>query len=373
MASVWLTGTVGCTDDSGVEDDSGDEVGEAADPVTVNGFGWATIVSGAMGSSYNSNGGQVLLSSLGGTGYPYGSAFLVTFMGIPYRPETNAQVVGWGHHKTCKLLEPPSGNSSMTWVYVDCYGYWDYYGTNDFIVTLDSRWAGDVSPRRGAFLSTLGGTSPTVLSSWSSAKQTNSITWDAANQWFRVTLPGLSFENAGVHVTAIGNTRSRCKVVSWYNGSVNVRCHEVTGTAPTYEHFTSPYVGFSLSYQEVSQIPGTVGGHAWINNGSVDAFYSAARGASAPCAAPAFSAVPSPWWELDVSLPDTPEGSIPMVTAYGTGPEWCGPRYWSRSGTTTTVRVECMQPAWNGATFEYWNESKFTLSLSSPVAQPSCP
>ncbi len=380
---VVLAGGLGCTEQA-IEDEE-EEVGtDAAGASSVHRFGWATIDFGPYvnsAGSYNSTGGHITVVHLGN------AVRRVTFEGFPYSSTSNAHVSGWhpNGNRMCSLVGPPSGNSTSTVIEVMCYaGNLSSDASSEFLVTLDSNPNTQFSPNRGAFLSTTGGTAPAITHSWNSSGGTNTAIWNPGAQWFEVSLPGLQFENAGVHVTAITGEAKRCKVVSWGNGVVRVRCYEddpaVFGTNP----IPTSNVGFSLSYQEISQIPGKVGGHAWVSNSNVIPSYSAALSPSGPCDAPpsfgyqGFSpthnhpGVVSAEIYLSNSSWNSPTAvNVPMVTAYGSSAQYCNVSYWGPDGTGTRVGVICyegtgMSPLWG-------SQSQFTLSLSSWGDFKVCP
>jgi hypothetical protein len=257
----------------------------------------------------------------------------------------SAQVVAYGGSAHCKLFTTPVPSGAKNSVYVTCYTPAGSFADSAFVVTFDSRSGPDGSPYGGAYLSTGGGTSPSVTGpSWNSSGGVNSVSWSAANSMYVATLPGMTSANAAVHVTAYGANPNRCKVVSWGTGFVNVRCYDATGTAVSSN-------GFSLSYLDRSLIPGHIGGHAWITGGSVGAGYSAAMGTISCFAPGSFSVAPnaSNSWDLDVSLSDSDWGGdpgpwvVPMITAYGGSSNYCSVVNWGASASTgtSTVRVRC--------------------------------
>ena len=298
----------GCVADAGSDsgDDFGDEapieeVGTASDAITVNGSGWAWVTSGgSVGAPYfhNSSGGTVVAQKLT-TGQ-----YSVEFNGI--HAAGSAQVVAYGGNAHCKLFTIPVVSGTKTTTYVTCHTAAGSFADSAFVVFFDSRSGTDFSPPYGgAYLSTGGGTSPTVIGSgnWNSSGGANSVSWSAANSRYTVTLAGMTSANAAVHVTAYGANANRCKVVSWGTGVVYVKCYDPTGAAVSSN-------GFSLSYLDRSLIPGHIGGHAWITGGTVGAGYSAAVGTISCFDPGAFSVAPnaSNGWDLDVSLTDSDWG-----------------------------------------------------------------
>jgi hypothetical protein len=341
-----LAAAPGCVADAG--DEPGDLAGDeeaieevaSASGAIINGYGWAYVLpGGSVGApySYNSSGGAVVGSKLT-TGQ-----YRVDLNGI--NAGGSAQVVAYGGNAHCKLFTTPLASGPKTSMFVTCHTPAGGFVDSAFVVFFDSRTGTDFSPYGGAYLSTGGGTSPSVTGfSWNSSGGANSVAWNAAQNMYVVTLPGMSSSNAAVHVTAYGANPNRCKVVSWGTGLVNVRCYNAAGAAVSSN-------GFSLSYLDRSLIPGNIGGHAWITGGGVGAGYTAAVGTISCFAPGSFSVAPnaSNSWDLDVSLTDSDWGGdtgpwvVPMITAYGGSSNYCSVVNWGASAATgkSTVRVRC--------------------------------
>jgi hypothetical protein len=280
----------------------------------------------------------------------------VDFNGIAYASPSNAQVATYGGNAQCKLFTTPTGNGTKTSLYVSCYTPAGVLTDSAFVVTLDKRSGTDPSAK-GAFLSTGGGTSPSVLQSWNSTGAANGITWNSTDQLYEVSLPGLSMENAGVHVTALGANANRCKVASWAGGVVRVKCY--SGATPVSTN------GFAVSYQQRAQFPYRVGGHARVNHGTPDPSYSTAVG-SLDCQYPTFSTA-SAGKSLIVSLPSSNWSGfgqewVPMVTGYGQYGDYCTIMSWSASGSTSSVTVNCYD--WSGGNFNA-ADALFDISISN--------
>ncbi len=325
--------------------------------------GWAWVqANGALGApyTYSSNNGTIVSSRLA-TGQ-YG----VDFNGLRYSSGTNAQVVAYGSNARCKLFTTPLGNGIRTSVSVLCYGASGAFTDSAFVVLLDRRSGADSSPNGGAFLSTGGGTSPSVLSGWNSTGGVNSVTWDSTGQYYVARLPGLSFSNASVHVTAYGANANRCKISSWGTGLVNVKCFDAVGNAVS--------SGFSLSYMERGLIPGKIGGHAWITGGAVGAGYAAATAARPACSSSSFSTRANGSY-LDVSLtssdflPSSGPNLVPMITGYGSSSHYCNIMSWGASSGTGTVTVGCFDQT--GAAVNA-SSSAFTTTITNAAAPGPC-
>lgn len=370
----------GCTDEPGsdgeeqAEEPGGEEVGEAAAPLTVHAYGWARIFDGAVQPyrSYNSTGGPI-------TTHNNTVTQEVWFEGIPFNANVNVQVSGYGA-LPCTLALPPGGvdnweGQSWTTAHVRCFwpsGSPPSIGpASRATVFIESHSGSGSAPRRGAFLTTEGGTTPVVQNSWNSSGATNTVTWNAWQQRFEVSLPGLNFENAAVHVTGIGLQTSECKVLSWSYGTVLVRCFDVARNPISSS-------GFSLTYQEGSLSPGHVGGHAWAAYGAAPTSYSATVGAptcSTP-AAPTFAPDSIPGAAIvtfhEQAIWSGLQAGVPMVTSYGDNNlRSCTLENWWEAGTSTQVRVQC----WNllpTPTPVAFQDMQFTVSLTSRYSPKAC-
>jgi hypothetical protein len=343
--------------------DSPERVGTTASAITVVGSGYAWVTAGGvLGApySYDSSGGTIA-SARFSTGQ-----YEVDFPGIAHASPTSAHVVAYGSNAHCKLAAPPGGTPAKTVLMVSCYTAAGALADSAFVVSLDERSGLDASPRGGGFFSVSGGTTPSIANSWSSAGGVNAVTWNASSQQYVATFPGLSFSNAGVHVTAIGATADRCKIVSWSTASVTVKCFDAAGSAVAAD--------FAISYLERSLVPDHVGGHAWITGGAPGAGYSAAEGNIQYCSAPTFSTAPS-GPNLTVSLTDSsfwgsPASDLfPMVTAYGTTKNYCNVVGWYTSGSTTSATVSCFDQA--GTTIDPAT-TPFTISITNRSGPGPC-
>ncbi|MFO0587780.1 MAG: hypothetical protein U0441_09585 [Polyangiaceae bacterium] len=363
LATASLALVPACTAESSDSDPADETVGESQSALVVNGTGWAYVLSsGAIGGSYayNSSGGSITTAKLT-TGQ-----YSVDFNGIPYVSPSNAQAVAYGSNAQCKLFTTPTGNGLKTSVYVNCYSPAGAFVDSAFTVTLDSRSGNDTAPYRGAFLSTGGGTSPTALQSWNSSGSTNTIVWNAATNMFNVTLPGLSLENAAVHVTAIGATNNRCKINGWSLGVVRVQCMTPGGA------LTSS-TGFSLTYQERSILPVKAGAHTWVTGGAPQASYSGGYGYFT-CFVPTYSAA-TVGQSLKVTMtqingtPNSGPAIVPMVTAYGNSADYCNLAVWGSTGNDGNAQVTCYT---NSGVAVTAGSSPFTLTISSREAPGPC-
>ena len=353
----------GCVADTSDSDSTDEIVGESESALVVNGSGWAYVnMNGSLASgySYNSKGGTVTTAKLA-TGQ-----YSVDFNNIAYVNPSNAQVATVGGNAQCKLFTTPTGNGLKTSAYVNCYTPAGAFVDSAFVVTLDSRSGNDAAPNRGAFASTGGGTSPTLVQSWNSSGSANSIVWNAATQMFNVTLPGLALENAAVHVTAMGANANRCKVNGWNGGVVRVQCMTSAGA------LTSS-AGFSLTYQERSILPLKAGAHSWVSGGAPQANYSGGYGFYS-CYVPTYSAATASQ-SLKVTMasinftPSTPQALVPMVTAYGSSTDYCTLSGWGSTGNDGSALVTCYTSS--GALVTPGN-APFELTISSRDIPAPC-
>ncbi|WP_437908549.1 hypothetical protein WME95_12190 [Sorangium sp. So ce327] len=156
---------------------------------------------------------------------------------------------------------------------------------------------------------------------------------------YTATFDGLSGSGGNVQVNAAGGDGQRCKVASWGTAGaalqVNIRCHAAAGQAAN-----SPFI---VSYARFAG--GTAvssdGAYVWVDRPSTDVF------------------TPSPTYQW--GAPSTvnrtrtgryivtlagqaSDGGSMLVTAYGTGAEYCKTAEWQRVGTDTDVEVRCFGP-----------------------------
>jgi hypothetical protein len=94
---------------------------------------------------------------------------------------------------------------------------------------------------------------------------------------YRVTLPGASFLNASMMVTAYGGTSGGavCGILGWSAGHTDVECRNSSNQLVD--------SGFSFSYATTGPTFDQQGAHAWFNSTSADPSYSAALGKVEVC------------------------------------------------------------------------------------------
>jgi hypothetical protein len=322
------------------DDEAREPTGATEEAVTVNGYAWAWVQSnGAVGTpyTYDSAPGGAASSKLATGQYE------VVFNGL--HSAGSPQVVAYGSSAHCKLFTIPLVSGTKVSSYVNCYSAAGTLTDSAFVITFDSRTGADSAPYRGGYLSTGGGTAPTLVGGqWSSSGTTPSVSWDSATQEFVASFPGASFSNAAVHVTAYGANANRCKVASYGSGFARVKCFDANHLPVA--------SGFSISFMEKSLVAGHIGGHARVSFGAPAVGYSAAVGTSSCGGAGSVSTTtyPSTPLDLDVNVSDSDWGGdwgpyvVPLVTAYGSGNDnYCNVLRWGASTTTgaSTVTVRC--------------------------------
>jgi hypothetical protein len=356
-----LSGLVGCTVPA--EGDADGPTGSSSSALVTYGRGFAWITSsGAVGTSWSSMG------TVAGTRLGVGS-YEIGFDGMPYvLGRVTAQVVAYGGNKYCKLHSYPVGYSARTTVRVLCFNAYGTPTDSSFTLWVDQRQGPDADSRGGyAYVS--GSTTSSWYSSAgnTSASQPTAV-WDASAQESRVTFPGLDFQNAGVHVTAVGNNPRRCKVIDWHLGAVRVKCFDAAGTP-----VSAPYL---ISYQDGAAFPGHAGGHTRaVNNNIVG--YASREIPYRSCDYGLFVAYPH-GNQIRVDLPNAdvaPGGSwrniLPTVTGVGETPEYCNVAGWSLSSTTGTanVWVQCYDLAGLPVVT---SANEVTVSITNRALQQGC-
>jgi hypothetical protein len=222
-------------------------------------------------------------------------------------------------------------------------------GTADAATTTGSAyvWAND--PTSGSYTPATGYQS-------NSTGATNTITHDAGvTGAYTVHLPNLGSASGTVLVTAYGSSHDRCKVASWgpvgTRQDVHVRCFTVSG-APDDTTFTMSYtnkVGAGNSFVWADQ-PNT-------------AQYTPSSQYQANSAGGTGTVIRNSAGNYRVLLPTSDIGVLfhAQVTAYGTGPEYCGIQSLAWSGQPSPhrdVSVRCFAPS--GAVAD----ARFTLTTA---------
>ncbi len=289
--------------------------------VTIAQDGWAWVTaSGGLGA-FDVHTGTVTSSRLS-TG-----RYLVDITPSPFM---NVQVVAYGSSDAmCKRV----GGAGGTGPQISCFDSDGVLVDSAFVIVFQSK--SDPGFGKGAYLS-----SPAVGAatySWNSTGGTNTVTWDASAQAYDVTLPGMNFYNASVHVTANGYAGDTCRANFWGSGTVRVKCLDSDGAATQSQ--------FALTYNEDTLLLGHAGGHTWVSSGTPSIAYSKAE--STICGPAGTFTAASAGLDLDVSLsePGVPPSSwssfVPMVSDYGGSDNSCKLVFWSAPGTGYRARVRC--------------------------------
>ncbi len=169
---------------------------------------------------------------------------------------------------------------------------------------------------------------------------------------YRVDLPGLG-ENGGgnVQVSAYGGGADRCKVAWWtpsilsdWTGaplpgtSVTVACHDTKG-----EPADSPFIlPFHAGYGAYSAAPGENDGLTYLWSNELTGTFAPATEYqwSTSSQANQVQEIATGTYQVTLAGLGAVGGSV-LVTAYGTGSEYCKVAYWYPSGGDTVVEVLC--------------------------------
>jgi hypothetical protein len=305
-----------------------------------SGFAWIYTPSSTVSPSYsyNSSGGAVTYTR------PTTGRYQVRFAGIG-RPEGNAHVVAYGGTpERCRLESLGKDGTDMI-IDVSCHQPGGALADSSFVVYYNSM-QGLTYPGypRGAYVLTSSGSGALALAGyqWNDTGNTNSVSHHSTG-YYTVTLPGINFSNASVHVTAVGGSGAQhCKVLGWgaYSyASVDVACYDAAGNLAD--------SAFSLSYWSYSQLSGHLGGHAWINGPtSVPAGYQQLI-PEFECTSAGVVSVSKPATDYEVSFTRVYRAtdSMVMVTGYGGGSNYCKVVNWYAGPDTarnqTLVNVRC--------------------------------
>ncbi|MGH1342374.1 MAG: hypothetical protein ACRBN8_12520 [Nannocystales bacterium] len=318
---------------------------------TTHQAGWAWVTSsGSLGASDVHTG--TISSSKLGTG-----RYLVDITPSPYM---NVQVVAYGtSNAACKRV----GGAGGTGPQISCFDPDGAYVDSAFVVTFQSL-SGTSIYQTGAYLSSPASGAATY--SWNSTGGVNTVTWNASAQAYDVTLPGMNFGNASVHVTANGYVGDSCRANYWGWGTARVKCFDSDGNATQSQ--------FALTYMEDTMLLGNAGGHTWISSGTASSSYSKSFPRYS-CDSPGTFSTASVGLDINVSLSDTgwPPASwaeyVPMVSDYGSTDRNCKIVNWSAPGTGYRARVRCFDG--DGTQIDA-NNTPFTLSFSTDYPPAPC-
>lgn len=178
---------------------------------------------------------------------------------------------------------------------------------------------------------------------WNSSGTLASMTRYSAGS-YDVTLPGQSVAGGSVQVTAYGGGSEHCKVGWWWlNGSdtvIRVHCFSASGT-PADSRFTLNYHRFAPKLHRV-------GGYIWANE-PTSANYVPSTGfqrnfnAEYPYGTPVQNTAGRDFLgAYSVNYPKLRATiGTALVTAYGSGAEYCKPENWFSMNGGTRVWVRC--------------------------------
>jgi len=194
--------------------------------------------------------------------------------------------------------------------------------------------------------------------------------WNSTDEWnpvneicsedvglYSVDLPNLGVKAGTVQVTAYGSDAAYCKVQSWAPSGtaqrVMVRCLDA-GSAPVDSQFT-------LSYANLSGTRTAALGYAFANQPTATAPYNSPANYqyNSSGATNTITKVSGSTGVYTVNLPGLAgTGGNPVVTAYGTGSEWCTAWNWAPAGADLHIQVRCFSTTGAPA------NSRFTLSYA---------
>ena len=308
------------------------------------GFAWVDPPYGISSSySFNSTGGSNTYSGSAGD-------YVVTMNGLGVSGGT-VQVVAYGSTATrCKVANWGPSGTAMS-VHVRCHDPSGALAESPFVVFFNKGASGQLGAH--AWYS---GSSVPATWSWNSAGGVNAVTQTSVGH-YTVSLPGIAFSNASVHVTAYGWGPEYCKIVSWGTRrftsgiDVNVRCNDTSGN-PTNS-------AFAINYTSSTPRSGMIGGHAWIDSATTASSFYQSEQDLVEC----FSASPiTVSGFADVNFPDIYDAQIPtttLSTAYGDDGSYCKVRNWLPAGSGYTAHTSCFTAAGAEAT------TRFTSSFMS--------
>jgi hypothetical protein len=292
--------------------------------------------SGGATNTYTGSNGiyQVTMPELGVSG---GTVQVVSYGGSP----TRCKVQSWY----------PSGGAQI--INVRCHDTNGLLASSPFVVFFNK--GNDLAGGRLGHLYFSGSSVPAGYS-YNSSGGTNSVTRTSLGH-YNAFLPGLSFSNAGVHVTAYGSGPEFCNIVGWGDTEVSIRCNDKDGNPAD--------SAFVLNYSETTPRPERVGGHAWVVGLSAPSDYQFEQPVYA-CGAVAPITVSG---STDVTYPNTrptawSQATMVLATAYGETGNFCKVQGWTWTSTGYVTHTACFTPS--GAPIS----TPFTSSLMGDWAAP---
>lgn len=191
---------------------------------------------------------------------------------------------------------------------------------------------------RGAYVWTNSpsGTVGSAFYQWNDTGAANTVSRTSLGH-YTVTLPGMNFSNASVHVTAYGGTGApHCKVINWgasTSATVNVGCYDAAGNAADNQ--------FTLSYRTESMSTGHIGGHAWVSGPTTAYAEYQKQAPEFGCFAPGTASVSKPSTDYVVNFTQiyrSNESSV-MVTGYGDTSNYCKVVNWGPGSVSNDANV----------------------------------
>lgn len=322
-----------------------------------NAFAWIDATRPAVNAqyAYDSAGGSITYShdSLGN--------FTVRFPGLGVSGAGNVQVSAYGAGgQRCRVTGWwPEGDTLAAHVVCELPGG-TLFDTSFSIAFQNVPLIAGQIP--GAYL--YSGTAGTSLYQWNSSGGTNTVSHLGMGQ-YRARLPGLTFTNASVLVTAYGTGNAHyCTVGDWSSDgsavNVPVFCFDANGNAADGL--------FTLSYDWKDLVPGSVGGHGHIDGATTTA--PAGTASSGPTGSGLAPGSVSVSLGRDYAVAFTgvwsPSSLVPsssLVSAHGSTSNYCSVASWGGTGGEADVHVACFDR--NGAS----TTSSFDVTYTTSVPQ----
>ncbi len=304
------------------------------------GFGWTrSTVSAA--TSYNSSGLPVSVAHVPGSG-----VYQVKFQGLG-DSGGNAQVVAVGFTPVTCTVTSVSASGPDELVNVRCFTVAGGANTDtDFAAFFTKRTvAEETGATNGAYL-TFDGTGIVAGSEWSSTGSGASVTPISAGR-YSVKLPGQSATEGNAQVTAYGGGNLHCKVEQWSTSGgatqVIVDCFKNT---------VADSSGFSLLYA-AKQLPTTrTGGYLvaerpfiagpYIGFPAVNRVFTPALAAGSNTSARSAASVYATTYP---GFATSTGSTTVLLTANGSGSNFCHPTNWGALGADERVDVKCFSPS----------------------------
>jgi hypothetical protein len=305
------------------------------------GFGWTkSTVSAA--TSYSTSGLPVSVTHTVGSGI-----YQVKFQGLG-DAGGNAQVVAIGTTPvTCSVTSLTAAGPDEL-VNIRCFTV--ATGANadtDFAAYFGKRTVADeIGTQNGAYLTSDGAAGVVPGSEWSSVGSPASISILSAGR-YSVKLPGQSASEGNAQVTAFGNANTHCKVEQWITSGgatqVIVDC---------FKNNVADSSAFSLLYT-AKQLPTTRTGAymaaerpfiagPYIGLPAINRIFTPALAAGS---ATSTRLAASQYVTTYPSFATTSGSSTVLLTANGSGPNYCHPTSWSAAGADEKVNVKCFSPS----------------------------